>query len=56
MMNFNCICIIITYIYIYKMLKKVIVNIIFIFGMVEKTKMYSEQNWPNKILFAKETI
>lgn len=48
-MNFNCICIIITYIYIYvKMLKKTIINIIFIFGMVEKTKMYSELNWPNQ--------
>lgn len=45
-MNFNCIVLLLL-IYV-KMLKKTIINIIFIFGMVEKTKMYSELNWPNQ--------
>lgn len=46
MMNFNCIVLLLL-IYV-KMLKKTIINIIFIFGMLEKTKMYSELNWPNQ--------
>lgn len=45
-MNFNCIVLLLL-IYV-KMLKKTIINIIFIFGMLEKTKMYSELNWPNQ--------